>query len=191
MKCWGIMPSVYGAIRREAEPERRRRRLEIPYRTSSMIFAVQGGTMQPSTGRLDEAERTELEAIDIAREAFGDDHYAGAITTSKLAGIVHDRGDHERAERLYREAVVRMRNHFADDHPSVMFTEARRARCLMDMGRHAEAETILLDGFRRFDESRGREDGYTQQVLEMLVGLYDKQGRTDDAAKYREMVAAP
>ena len=59
---------------------------------------------------------------------------------------------------------------------------------LRGLGRFSEAESLLLSAYRRFEVPKPITRPWHIASLHALVRLYEAQGRTDEAARYRAML---
>ncbi|KAL2645489.1 hypothetical protein R1flu_013076 [Riccia fluitans] len=93
-----------------------------------------------SKGRLDEAEKYFVQALEEAKQGFGEKDPHVASSFNNLAELYRMKKDYARAEPLFLEAVRRLEIAFSPDHESVGFAL------------HNLAGTYLLQ--RQFDEAR-------------------------------------
>jgi hypothetical protein len=60
---------------------------------------------------------------------------------------------------------------------------------LRAQGSYAEAEPLLLAGYKRFETPKPITERWRRYALGALVRLYEAEGRPDEAAKYRAVMA--
>ena len=65
------------------------------------------------------------------------------------------------------------------------------ARALDGTGDAAGAEAILVRDYERLLADRGAESGVTRTAAGRLVRFYERAGRSEDAARFREAQARP
>ncbi|HKE43334.1 MAG TPA: tetratricopeptide repeat protein [Steroidobacteraceae bacterium] len=142
-------------------------------------------------GQFEEAERLYRQAIDIYKATLPENHQyvAGALTG--LARIFAEQGDSFRVEALTERAVAIWRKQFPDDYWQVERSRAVVGRSLVQQGKYTEAEPILLKSYAALEKQRGVNDSSTRQVGGWLVQLYEKWGKTEQAARYRAAQAGP
>src|SRR5690606_5540275 len=92
----------------------------------------------------------------------------------------------EEAEPVLRRAYDLEKAALPADHPRVLTAQGVLGVCLIQLRRFAEAEPILLDSYRTLSEARGPEDIYTRRNALYLAALYERWGKPELAAPYRE-----
>ncbi len=99
-------------------------------------------------------------------------------------------GRHARAESVLRDAVQRTGG--PEQRPELYENAtAWLAMAVSAAGRHAEAEPMLLLAYRMRDSLYGTTSADTRLAAARLDTLYQKLGRPDQAAVYREKAKAP
>jgi hypothetical protein len=73
----------------------------------------------------------------------------------------------------------------------VFRARTRLGDALRGEGNYAEAEPLLLASYGRFAIPNSVTRPWRAAALHALVRLYEAQGRTEDAAKYRGLLSSP
>jgi DNA-binding winged helix-turn-helix (wHTH) protein/tetratricopeptide (TPR) repeat protein len=138
------------------------------------------GVLYNRTGRLDEAERTEMEALTIAR-TIGDQDLAGGLLIN-LSIIAEDRGDFDLAKERLGRAMVAYRDAGREVLPGHIY--AALANLAMDHGELNEAEKNLelaLESFRFVGDRRNE-----AMMLNNTGYLLRLQGRLEEAESFHQ-----
>jgi tetratricopeptide (TPR) repeat protein len=96
------------------------------------------GSLYLSAGRLDEAERAYLKALDIFKA-----EYEIAVVRGNLAHLQARQGKTSPAEENYRAALAGKTAALGEDHPDVAVTLHNLGVLLFDTGRQAEGRELL------------------------------------------------
>jgi DNA-binding winged helix-turn-helix (wHTH) protein/tetratricopeptide (TPR) repeat protein len=150
------------------------RRAAGPDRTLAMALNALG-VVYNRTGRLDEAEAAELEALEIARQA-GDAELAGSILVN-LSIVAEDRGELAQARELLDRAILSYRESGRELPPGQVY--AALANLAIDQGQLDTADVQLeraLDAFRLVGDRRRN-----AMMLNNLGLVRRQQGRLDEA----------
>ncbi len=132
------------------------------------------------------AEALYGEALAVFRRASSPSHAATARTLLGFGRLSLDRGDASSAERLLREAWTAQRMAAQAGHGRKAEVPRVLAASLVALGRLGEAEPLLLESLAISRAMRGG-DPRGPDVLRDLIDLYERLGRTEDAAHYRTM----
>ncbi len=138
------------------------------------------GVLYNRTGRLDEAETAELEALEIAR-GIGDHDLAGGLLVN-LSIVAEDRADFPLAKERLGRAMVAYRDAGREILPGQIYSAL--ANLAMDRGELDEAEKNLaqaLESFRFVGDRRSE-----AMMLNNTGYLFRLQGRLDEAETFHE-----
>jgi tetratricopeptide (TPR) repeat protein len=133
------------------------------------------GVVYNRTGRLDEAEATETEALEIAR-GLGDAELSGGILTN-LSIVAEDRGDLAKAAELLDRAILAYRESGREVPPGQVYSAL--ANLAIDQGQLDTADAQLeraLAAFRLLGDRRR-----TAMMLNNQGLVRRHQGRLDEA----------
>jgi tetratricopeptide (TPR) repeat protein/predicted Ser/Thr protein kinase len=149
------------------------------------------GIVKRLKGEPAEAEPALREALAIARKALPAGPAVIVGVLAELGGVLNDLGRPTEAEPLLREALAASTKNPASTPYEASATQRGLGYSLTLQGRYAEAEALLLEVYRDLGAGRdywsGKERGET---LRRLVGLYSREGRPVEAAKYRRLLSA-
>jgi DNA-binding winged helix-turn-helix (wHTH) protein/tetratricopeptide (TPR) repeat protein len=133
------------------------------------------GVVYNRTGRLDEAEAAEIEALEVARQA-GDAELAGGVLTN-LSIVAEDRGELAQAAELLDRAILAYRESGRDVPPGQVYSAL--ANLAIDQGQLDTADAHLeraLAAFRLVGDRRR-----TAMMVNNLGLVRRQQGRLDEA----------
>ena len=131
--------------------------------------------------RLDEAEKTGLEVLELTRDHLDDNYRLGAM--DNLANVYLRQGRYQEAEKLHREALEAQRSARGLDHPNTLRTMHNLANDLEAAGRLDEAETLLRDVIEARRRVLPADHPFTSGSLYSLASVRKKLGHHGDAAK--------
>ncbi len=144
------------------------------------------GDVARATGDLGEAEALYRQSLDVAQRAYPEGSpRAGQILTA-LGGLLTERGRAREAEPLLREALATGQAAYGEGHADTAAAQSALGACLLALGRAAEAEPLLLAGYRALAAQEDAEHRRRAAAMAaQLAALYQAQGRTAEAARYR------
>jgi len=112
------------------------------------------------------------------------------LTRADLAVALTFNGQPAEAEAEARAAIRSLSGELGVDNSVVVVAHITLGDALRAGGRYAEAEPLLLAGYERFREPRPVTEHWRRYALAALIRLYEAQGRTAEAEKYRTLVEA-
>ncbi len=148
-----------------------------PSRELAQVLMTRG-IMLNRTGRLDEAEASHHEGLDVARDIG--DHDLSARILHNLSIVYEDRGDFDMAEKLLDLAVLDYRAAGRETMPGQVYSA--RANLFMDRGELVQAREYLdraIAAFRAAGDQRNE-----AMMLNNTGYLLRKMGRLDEAEDY-------
>jgi eukaryotic-like serine/threonine-protein kinase len=141
-------------------------------------------------GRLAEAEEALRKALPILRASRGDNHVETATVMANLGRVVLERGRPREAEALLVPALkIREAAYLPSDR------RVANAKCWLGAtyaasARYAEAEPLLLEAHRQLSRAPAAFTKDKREALTHLITLYESWGKPDQAAPYRQELAA-
>ncbi|MEE8525103.1 MAG: tetratricopeptide repeat protein, partial [Thermoanaerobaculia bacterium] len=140
-----------------------------------------------SLGDYGRAETHYLEALDVFRRLFGDEHPQVATSRLHLAHLLLARGDYDQAETAYRQALATLRRSLGGDHVEV-------AKCLHSLawihgarGERGEAERLYRQALAMLRKLRGDDHPELAPTLGQLAGILKAKGDYEGAERlYRQ-----
>jgi non-specific serine/threonine protein kinase/serine/threonine-protein kinase len=137
------------------------------------------------TERYQEAEPLLRETLIVRRRELEDRHPRTLISVFNLGDLYHRMGQDARAEGLMREALEGFRAVVGESHPYTLETLGALVQVLVQLDRLAEAEILALESHRLRAERFRADHDLTAQAADVLVEIYEKTGRPEEAARFR------
>jgi non-specific serine/threonine protein kinase/serine/threonine-protein kinase len=141
------------------------------------------------TERYDEAEPLLQEGLAVRRSELGDQHPRTLISVFNLGDLYHRMGRNVEAEGLMREALEGFRVVVGEDHPYTLETLGGLAGTVVELDRLGEAEELALESYRLRNARFGADHPLTIEAAELLVEIYERTGRDEQAARFRRQPA--
>jgi Tfp pilus assembly protein PilF len=132
---------------------------------------------------LEEAERLQTRAVELARAGEGPRSFAAAHELDLLAAIVRDRGNLNRAVELFREALSIRKEINPPDHPDVGTGMSNLADALTRADHQPPQEAIDLaaEALNVRRRAHGADHWRTWATASILGGAYGAAGQFDKA----------
>ncbi|KAI9888556.1 MAG: hypothetical protein M1814_006826 [Vezdaea aestivalis] len=135
------------------------------------------------TGKLDDAEKLESQALDCCRKIFGDDHPNTLTSMSNLASTYQQKGKLDDAEKLRSQVLDCCRKILGNDHPDTLIAMINLASIYRRKGKLDDAEKLrsqALDCSRKI-----LRDDHPDTLIRMsnLASTYRRKGKLDVAEK--------
>ena len=92
----------------------------------------------------EKAEALILQAKDIRKKLFGEQHLDYAISLNNLAELYSQKGQFEKAEPLYKQANEIWKNTLGENHPTYSNGLNNLAALYISLGQFKKAEPLLL-----------------------------------------------
>jgi serine/threonine-protein kinase len=142
------------------------------------------GVLLHRTGRKAEGEVALRHAVENARRSLGPEHLRSAEALTSLGALLNDEGQTVEAERVLRQALAIRLKAGAPGDVRVAETRGALGECLTLRGRYREAEGLLVDSFNTYTTD-AHDAPAIARARKRLAVLYDRQGKPEEAAKYR------
>jgi serine/threonine-protein kinase len=156
-----------------------------------LAFALGGlGAIALAKGQLNAAEKDYQEALAIDRAAYGEQHQFTAATLSNLGEVYLERGQYIRAEGIFREAIKRLSAKQGSDPAYRGAAQVKLGRSLMRQRRYPEAETETMAGYAILNRATGPGVDWLRKAEEDLVTISDALKKPEQAARFRDALAA-
>jgi tetratricopeptide (TPR) repeat protein/tRNA A-37 threonylcarbamoyl transferase component Bud32 len=144
-------------------------------------------------GRWVEAEPLSVDALKMRRASLGNNHPMTTRSLASLVDVLLATGRFGEAEPLARECLATRELQIPDD-PLTFNARALLGACLLGEKKYAEAEPLLLSGYEGMKQREARippEGRYRlKQAMVRLVQLYEATNRRDQAAAWKQKLAA-
>ncbi|CAM6030627.1 unnamed protein product [Sphagnum balticum] len=130
-----------------------------------------------SKGRLDEAEKYFVRAVEEAKKGFGDRDPHVASSCNNLAELYRMKREHANAEPLFVEAVQRLEQALGPEHPSVGFTLHNLASTYLQQRKFEEAQSC----YEIKEKTLGPNHPEYANTMFHLASVLQLQGNISDA----------
>ncbi|HVR28526.1 MAG TPA: serine/threonine-protein kinase [Thermoanaerobaculia bacterium] len=139
-------------------------------------------------GRLEESERLFAEAAEAYRESLGPDHYWVSISRFNRARALFRLGRVAEAERELRDARRIRTQHHDSERWQEAEVDVLLAACRVEQGELGGAEAVILRGVEAIRAHYGEATDRVDVGLRALLAIYQRDGRTAEAAALRRRV---
>ncbi|MFO0844037.1 MAG: serine/threonine-protein kinase [Gemmataceae bacterium] len=142
----------------------------------------------------EKAEPLLRQLLDLAQRKAGADSPLLAARKALLGSNLLASKKPAEAEPLLRDSLL-IRQKAQPDHWTTFNTQSALGEALSGQKKYADAEPLLVQGYAGLKQRQGKIPPQYRAVrlreaLERLIGLYDATGKKDEAAKYRQEIAA-
>ncbi|NWG14757.1 MAG: serine/threonine protein kinase, partial [Acidobacteria bacterium] len=135
-----------------------------------------------------EAARLSNEVLALRGRALPDGHPMVAGALHVLGRSLLEQGKTAEALPLLRDSLDLRRKALPPNHWLLANSESVLGDCLGRMGRHAEAEPMLIASYQRLQRILGASHPRTRESLERVIRFYERSGRREEAAAYRQQL---
>ncbi|MDB9521957.1 tetratricopeptide repeat protein [Dolichospermum circinale CS-1225] len=125
-------------------------------------------SLYDNQGKYSEAEPLLLDALEMRKRLFTNDHPDVASSLNNLAILYKNQGKYSKAEFLYLEALEMRRRLFTGDHPAVATSLNNLAVLYKNQGKYSEAEFLYLEALAMFERVLGTNHPNTITVWDNL-----------------------
>ncbi len=136
-------------------------------------------------GDFERAEETFREALELKEIAFGTDHTSYGITLSNYAQAMDRQGKFEQALPMHERALAIYRETLEETSHRIGIAKTRYGLHLLRTDRYPEAEDQLRQALSNLEAAFGSDDPRTREARQLLIELYDKTERPDEARELR------
>ncbi|KAH9207082.1 hypothetical protein DL95DRAFT_450501 [Leptodontidium sp. 2 PMI_412] len=141
------------------------------------------GVLFTNQGKLAEAEKMYVRALQGCEEALGPDHTSTLDTVNNLGILYADQGRLAEAEKMYVRALHGYKKALGPDHTSILSTISNLGILYRGQGKLAEAEKMYLRALQGCEEALGPDHISTLSTVNNLGILYADQGKLAEAEK--------
>ncbi|EDO03050.1 hypothetical protein SS1G_05528 [Sclerotinia sclerotiorum 1980 UF-70] len=141
------------------------------------------GVLYSDQGKLAEAEKMYLRALEGKEKALGPDHTSTLDTVNNLGNLYSDQGKLAEAEKMYLRALEGKEKALGPDHTSTLDTVHNLGHLYSDQGKLAEAEMMYLRALEGKEKALGPDHTSTLSTVHNLGNLYSHQGKLAEAEK--------
>jgi tetratricopeptide (TPR) repeat protein len=148
------------------------------------------GSIRCDRGLLDQAESLLTAGYEGHKRILGADHPDTAKAMAHLAFLRVQQERLGEAEELARAALETSCKKLSPDHSQVVYCYRILGRCLIESGRLNEAESVLLDGYEHVAAAPKSTRAEVLMLARLLSELYQALDRSEEAAKYLDLLGA-
>ncbi|KAH7012600.1 uncharacterized protein B0I36DRAFT_378335 [Microdochium trichocladiopsis] len=141
------------------------------------------GDLFSDQGKLDEAEKMYLRALDGREKALGPDHTSTLQTVNNLGLLYKNQGKLGEAEKMYLRALDGKEKALGPDHTSTLDTVNNLGNLYSDRGKLGEAEKMYLRALDGKEKALGPDHTSTLDAVNNLGVLYSDQGKLVESEK--------
>jgi tetratricopeptide (TPR) repeat protein len=141
-------------------------------------------------GRIDEAEESCRRAIEIRESQSPRDEPALADAYDNMGQIYFSKNEYKTAEEWSRKALEIYRREFGTQNLRTAMVLMNVGVALVFQNKDDEGEQAMLDAQDVFETRKASNPNPYRSGAGWLAKLYERQGKTEAAAKYRAMATA-
>ncbi len=141
------------------------------------------------TNRPDLAQPLIEEDYEVTRQALGEEHPEILPTMTNLGKVYLAQGKNDEAVRMLEKAANTSRKVMPPGFFGTGITLQAYGAALAAVGRNADAERAYTDAYDILLPAMGPDDPTVGKCVDGLVALYEKEGRTKDAALWKSRAA--
>ena len=139
------------------------------------------GTLYKDRGRLDEAEKMYMRALEGFNKALGADHMSTLRTVNNLGLLYVNQGKLDEAEKMYIRALEGREKALGVDHTSTLNTVNNLGSLYKDRGNLDEAEKMYMRALEGKEKALGADHTSALSTVNNLGNLYADRGKLDEA----------
>ena len=139
------------------------------------------GNLYQNQGKLDEAEKMYIRALEGKEKALGVDHASTLDTVNNLGSLYKNQGKLDEAEKMYIRALEGYEKALGVDHTSTLMTIGNLGLHCRDQGNLAEAQKMLIRVLQGFEKAFGWNHPLTLQTVKNLEAVYADQRKLIEA----------
>ena len=136
-----------------------------------------------SRGQWKDAERFQLEAVELREEVLGLANLSTLASMHNLASIYTQQGRWEEAEKLGVQVMEAFKTKLGADHPHTLVSMNNLALIYTQQGRWEEAEKLEVQVMESRKAQLGADHPDTLMIMHNLASTYTQQGRWEEAEK--------
>ena len=141
------------------------------------------GDLYADQGKLDEAEKMYVRALQGREKALGSDHTSTLDTVNNLGNLYQNQGKLAEAEKMYVRALQGSEKALGPDHTSTLNTVNNLGNLYRNQGKLDEAEKMYIRALQGYEKALGSDHTSTLKTVNNLGTLYAGQGKLVEAEK--------
>jgi tetratricopeptide (TPR) repeat protein len=135
------------------------------------------GVLFAHQGKLVEAEKLYLRALQGYEKALGAEHTITLDVVTYLGNLYRKRGKLVEADKMYMQALQGYEKALGAEHTSTLVVVGNLGNLYSDQGKLVDAEKMYMRALQGYEKALGAEHTSTLDVVNNLGNLYNKQGK--------------
>ncbi|KAH6665735.1 hypothetical protein B0J14DRAFT_428026, partial [Halenospora varia] len=153
------------------------------YKDRVLLLFTRIGMYYWEQGRSNEAERLDVEVLELQKEVLGAKHPDTIMAMANLASTWWQQGRSDEAERLDVEVLELQKEVLGAKHPDTIMAMANLASTWRQQGRFDKAERLEVQVLKLQKEVLGAKHPGTITTMANLASTWWQQGRSDEAER--------
>lgn len=149
--------------------------------TQRALLAMTRGMLLSDAGRFDDAERHLATAVELRREALGDQHPWVAAALKELGVVRRGQGRLDEGRALQEDALAMLEATLGSRHPHTSELHVSLGNLAVEAGEHERAASYYLQALSVAEAGLGSDHPQVGLILSALANARVQQGRLDDA----------
>jgi tetratricopeptide (TPR) repeat protein len=141
-------------------------------------------------GQYLEAENLLNEALKVAKNTFGSNHFTVVVSLHNLAEIYKIQGEYSKAESIYKRALSIAEKTFSDEHPIVAVSLNFLAELYSYQGKNTDAELLYKQSLQIYEKTIGPDHHDVAVILQNIAKFYKKIGKKNKSKNFEERAEA-
>ncbi len=129
-------------------------------------------------GRWDEAERLEVEVMEMRKTKLGADH---PDTLTSMANVLSRQGKYAEAEQMHRQTLQLWEKVLGQEHPNTLGSMNALALTYYGQARYEESEKLLGQALQGYQKVLGAKHPHTLECMYHLALVLQEQGNYSQA----------
>lgn len=125
-------------------------------------------------------------ALDILRNALGEEHPDTLMSMSNVANSFHNAGQHNNAIELFKLSLKKMKGILGKDHPYTLTTMNNLASVYVSLSRLKEALPLCEETLKQRKAILGKDHPDTLTAMNNLASVYERMDRLKEALSLHE-----
>lgn len=156
-----------------------------PHDPRLLVSVENLSTLYATLGRFDQAESFGKQSVEIASQAFGNDHPNLARCLNNLAGLYYQQGRYAEAEPICRRLLAIYEKNYEQDHPDVVMATTNLAMLYHAQGNYKRAERLYIRVLSLGSRDPQRSKAEFDCLLSNYAALLQATGREELAREVR------
>lgn len=156
-----------------------------PHDPRLMVSVESLASLYALLGRFDQAESFGKQSVEIAMQAFGNDHPNLARCLNNLAGLYYQQGRYAEAEPICRRLLAIYEKNYPQEHPDVIMATTNLAMLYHVQGKYKLAERLYIRVISMEGTELSQDQSQFAAILSNYAELLHATGRSSLAKEVR------